>query len=240
VLRTALNGALKRGQVGLNVAALAEPVTVPKAAHTLLTVEEIHKLLDAVAGTAIENMVVLALNSGMRMGEVLGLRWSDVSLDTGQLTVTHALQRLNRENRLVEPKSETGRRTLTLPGAAIEALRAERQSQVEHQLAAGPKWKPAIEGLVFTDELGAPLEGTTVLFCFQRALRLAGIPRLRFHHLRHLHGALLLLDGVDIATVRDVLGHSSIALTADTYAGIMAALKKDAAERFERLLRRPG
>ena len=240
VLRTALYAALKRGQVGRNVAALAEPVKVTKPSHTLLTVEEIHRVLDAVAGTDIANMVALSLNSGMRMGEVLGLRWSDVSLDTDQLTVSHALQRLNRQNRLVEPKSATSKRTLTLPGAAIEALRAERQSQVEHQLAAGPRWQPTIEGLVFTDPLGAPLEGTTVLFRFQRALRAAGIPRLRFHHLRHLHAMLLLRNGVDIAVVRDVLGHSSISLTADTYAGIMPALKRDAAERFGKLLQRPG
>jgi integrase len=89
-------------------------------------------------------------------------------------------------------------------------------------------------------DLGGPLEGTTVPFRFQRVLRLAGVPRLRFHHLRHLHGALLLQSGVDIAPVRDVLVHSTIALTTDTYAGIMPALKEDAAERFERLLSRPS
>jgi integrase len=94
--------------------------------------------------------------------------------------------------------------------------------------------------ILFTDDLRAPLEGTTVLFRFQRTLRLDGIPRLRDHDLRHLHGALLLLGGVDIATVRDVLGHSSIALTADVYAGVMPALKQDAAARFEKLLQRPG
>lgn len=152
--------------------------------------------------------------------------------------MSHALQRLYRENRLVPPKSERSQRTLTLPGPAVGALRAERQPQLERQLAAGPRWLQAIPDLIFTDQLGAPLEGTTVLFRFQRALRLAGIARLRVHDLRHLHGALLLLGGVDIATVRDVLGHSSIALTADVYAGIMPALKQDAAERCEKILAR--
>jgi integrase len=240
VLRTALRAAESRGQVGRNAAALAAPVKVHKSSHKLLSFEEIHAVLDAVAGTDIENAVVLALNTGMRIGEVLGLRWEDVSFDTGQLTVTHSLQRLQRENRLVLPKSETSRRTLQLPGPALQALRAEGERQRELQRVAGRPWWQPIPDLVFTDELGAPLEGTTVLFRFQRALRLAGLSRIRFHDLRHVHAMLLLRNGVDIAVVRDVLGHSSIQLTADTYAGIMPALKEDAAARFEKLLQRPG
>jgi integrase len=85
--------------------------------------------------------------------------------------------------------------------------------------------------LVFTTNDGQPRNGTTVLYLFKRALQVAGLEPLKFHHLRHLHGALLLLNGVDLATVRDVLGHSSIQLTADTYAGILPALREDAADR---------
>lgn len=154
--------------------------------------------------------------------------------------MVQCLQRLERESRLVEPKSARSHRTLHLPGPALEALRAEKMSQLERQLAAGARWKPTIDGLVFTDPLGAPLVGTRVLYLFQCALRHAGVDRLRFHHLRHLHGMLLLASGTDIAVVRDVLGHSSIALTADTYAGVMPVLKREAADRFEKLLSLPS
>jgi integrase len=190
--------------------------------------------------SAVQNAVTLALYSGLRAGEVLGLRWSHMSFEAGQLTVSHALQRLGTETRLVEPKSATSRRTLQLPGPALEALRAERQRQVERRLAAGRRWRPSIDGLVFTDATRAPLVPTSVTRAFQRALHAAGLPPLRFHHLRHLHAGLMLGSGAEIATVSHLLGHSSVALTASTYAGIMPALKREAAERFERLLSRPG
>ena len=241
VLRTSLNAAPKSGQVARNAAALADPPSVPKPKPKTLPVDDINRVLDAVSGTDIENVVTLALFCGARQVEILGLRWEDVSFEYQQLTVRHSLQKLGRQPaRMGEPKSETSKRTLQLPGPAVAAVRAEKQRQAERQLAAGPHWKPPIPGLAFTDAVGAPLTGTNLTRAFQRKLREAGLPPLRFHDLRKLHGALLLLDGVDIATVRDVFGHSSIALTASVYAGIMPALKRDAAERFERALSRRG
>lgn len=241
VLRAALNAAMRRGQVGRNAAADAESVEVPRPSPKLLPVEDIRKVLEAVSGSEIENVVTLAINSGLRMGELLGLRWADVSLDTAQLTVNQSLRRLQRQSRLVKPKSERSHRTPQLPGPAVAALRAERKCQAARELAADAgAWKQPIPDLVFTTEVGAPLIGVRVLYLFQRALSQVGIPRLRFNHLRHLHGALLLLNGTDVAVVRDVLGHSSIALTADTYAGVMPALKREAADRFEKLLSQPS
>lgn len=243
VLRAALSDAEKWGLVFRNVAKLTDPVKVPAPSPKMLPVEDVHKMLDAVGGTDVENAVTLALYSGLRAGEVLGLRWSDVSFDAGQLTVNVALQRLGTdkgraESRLVEPKSATSHRTLQLPRPALVALRAERQRQVERQLAAGSRWRPSIEGLVFTGPTGQPLVPTSVTRAYQRALRAAGLPLLRFHHLRHLHAGLMLGSGAEIATVSHLLGHSSVALTASTYAGIMPALKREAAQRFERLLGR--
>jgi integrase len=240
VLRAALSDGEKWGLVARNVAKLTDAVKVPAPSPKMLPVDDIHRVLDAVSGTDVENAVTLALYSGLRAGEVLGLRWSDVSFEAGQLTVSHALQRLGAETRLVEPKSATSHRTLQLPGPALEALRAERQRQATRQLAAGSRWRQPIPGLVFTDTTGAPLVPTSVTRAFQRALRAAGLPPLRFHHLRHLHAGLMLGSGAEIATVSHLLGHSSVALTASTYAGIMPALKREAAERFERLLSRPG
>jgi integrase len=240
VLRAALSDGEKWALVARNVAKLTDAVKVPAPSPKMLPIEDVHLVLDAVRGTDVANEVTLALYSGMRMGEVLGLRWSDVAFEADQLTVARALQRLGSETHLVEPKSASSHRTLQLPAPAVEALRAERQSQVERQLAAGSRWRQPIVGLVFTDATGGPLVPTTVTRAFVRALRRAGLPPLRFHHLRHLHAGLMLGSGADIATVSHLLGHSSVALTASTYAGIMPALKREAAERFERLLSRPG
>jgi integrase len=240
VLRTALSDAEKWGLTARNVAKLTDPPSVPAPSPKMLPIEDVHRVLDAASATEVANEVTLALYSGMRVGEVLGLRWSDVALDAGLLTVSHALQRLGTETKLVEPKSASSHRTLQLPEPAIEALRNERQRQVARQLAAGSKWRPTIDGLVFTDATGRPLVPISVTRTFQRALRAAGLPPLRFHHLRHLHAGLMLGSGIDIATVSHLLGHSSVALTASTYAGVMPALKREAAARFERLLSREG
>jgi integrase len=240
VLRTALSDAEKWGLVSRNVAKLTDAPQVPAPSPVMLPVADVLNIIDAVNGTSIENAVILALYSGMREGEVLGLRWADVSFDAGQLTVVHALQRLQGENKLVEPKTKRSQRTLQLPGPALDALRDERQRQLERRLAAGSRWKPTITDLVFTDAQGAPLVGTTVTRAFVDALRKAGIAPLHFHHLRHLHAGLMLGSGVDISVASHLLGHSSVQLTASTYAGVMPALKQDAADRFERLLSRPG
>lgn len=240
VLRAAITDAEKWALVSRNVVKLTDPPSVPAPSPKMLPLAGIHLLLDAVAETDVEHQVVLALYSGLRLGEVLGLRWADVAFETGQLTVAHALQRLGSETHLVEPKSAASHRTLQLPGPALEALRAERQRQVSHQLAAGSRWRPSIADLVFTDAVGEPIEPTSVTRKFQQALRVAGLPVLRFHHLRHLHAGLMLGAGTDLAVVSKLLGHSSLALTASTYAGIMPALKLEAAQRFERLLSRPS
>lgn len=240
VLRTALSDAEKWGLVARNVARLADSPRVPRPTPKTLPPADVNRLLDAALQTDIGHLVVLSLHTGMRQGELLGLRWSDLDLAQRQLTVGASLQRLGSESALVEPKSEHSRRTLRLSGPALDAIMAERQRQLEAKLAAGPAWQPPIAGLVFTDGVGKPLVGTTVTKSFQRALRAAGLPALRFHHLRHLHGALMLASGVDLATVSHLLGHSSVALTASTYAGVMPSLRDDATGRLERLLSEPS
>ena len=235
-LRTALSDAEKWGILSRNVAKLTDPPRVPKPSPRMLPVEDVHKVLAAVAGAPIDNLVAVGLWTGMRQGELLGLRWSDVDLERRQLTVGSALQRLARASTLVEPKSEHSRRTLRLSAPAMSALQAERRRQVEARLAAGGRWREPIPGLVFTTATGAPMLGTTVTRQFQTALQRAGLPQLRFHHLRHLHGSLMLASGVDLATVSHLLGHSSVQITASTYGAIMPALRDDAVARLEHLL----
>jgi len=237
VLRTALQQAVRWGVLARNVAALAEPPRVPDRQVEAMAPEEAAGILRAVAGTRIEGLVTVALYIGLRSGEALGLRWADVDLEARVLRVHVALQRRDRAFALVEPKTARSRRTLGLPGPAVEALRAQRARQAEMRLAAGSAWREPVLDLVFTTATGAPFHGPTVTHELQASLARAGLRPRRFHDLRHGCATLLLASGTDIAVVRDILGHSTIGLTADTYAGVLPSLQREAVARLEGLMR---
>ncbi len=237
VLRAALSDAEKWGQVSRNAAKIADPPRVPHPQPMTMAPEEVNRMLEAMAGPDIANVVTVALWTGLRQGELLGSRWPDVDWQAGELHVTQALQRVAGEYRLVEVKSSSSRRTVRLTSPALEALQAERQKQLERRLASGGRWREPIPDLVFTSGSGQPRNGPAITHRFEKALISAGLPPMRFHHLRHLHGSLLLASGVDLATVSHMLGHSSVALTASTYAGVLPSLRQDAANRLEQLLK---
>jgi integrase len=171
---------------------------------------------------------------GLRQGEALGLRWPDVDLDAGTLTVRVALQRLGKETRLVEPKSARSRRTVVMPPSVVAALRAHRLRQWEEKLLAGGRWQE--NGLVFASTIGTPLDARNVVRQFKASLERAGLPDMRWHDLRHTCASLLLAMGTSARTVMDLLGHSQIGLTMNTYSHVVPELKREAADRMERLL----
>jgi integrase len=193
-------------------------------------------VLDALADPGLRRLATVAVHSGLRQAELLGLRWSDVDWQARELHVSQALQRVDGAYRLVEVKSNTSRRTVPLTAPAAEALAQERQSQLEARLLAGSTWREPIDGLCFTSPTGTPRSGSVVTHAFAAALAKAGVSPMRWHDLRAAFGGLLLASGVDLATVSNLLGHSSISITASTYAGVLPSLKRDAADRLERLL----
>jgi integrase len=239
VLRTALGDAEKWGQVSRNAARLADPPRVPYQPPKVLTPSEAQAVIDALGGTGLERAAVVALFSGLRQGELLGLTWDDFDPQGRQIHVRHALQRVNGKYLLVEPKSASSRRAVPIAQTVIDALEQERQAQRVARLAAGGGWHAEIGGLIFTTSTGRPRNGSELTRAFVAALVGAGLPAMHWHHLRHAYAGLMLGSGVDLATVSHLLGHSSVALTASTYAGILPSLSQDAAERFERLLQRP-
>lgn len=238
VLRQALQRAVKWGLISRNAAALADPPHVPHRPLLQMSVEDARRVLEVACGTRLEALVAVTLFTGLRQGEVLGLRWADVDLDARTLRVGLALQRLpgvgGQPGRLalVEPKTSRSRRSVSFPAVLAEILRRHRARQAEDRLRAGQLWQERIPGLVFTSVTGGPLGGPDVTKGFQRLLAGAGLPRWRYHDLRHGCATLLLASGVDIAVVRDILGHSTIALTANTYAAVLPSLQRDAAERL--------
>lgn len=239
VLRAALADGEKWGQLQRNVARLADAPRVPSPNPVVLSASTAQAVVAAMGDGQLRRLVVVALFSGLRAGEELGLTWPDVDEEAGVLSVRRSLQRIDGTFTVGEPKSLTSRRVVALPPQAVGALQEERAAQTDARLAAGPRWRPRIADLVFTGPRGEPLVPTTVTHQFQRHLELAGLPRLRWHDLRAAHGALLLASGTDISVVSRRLGHSSVALTSRHYGGVAEALQRDAATRLGALLQQP-
>ncbi len=235
VLRTALNQAIKDGKLTRNPAALADP---PKVAHKEMQAfdpQQARMFMASIVGHPMEALFKVALATGMRKGELLGLRWQDVDLDMGTLRVVKTLQRKGGgKYELGEPKTKLSGRTVPLSGMAVETLRAYKAQQAKAELAAkhwDNEWK-----LVFTTGRGWPLEPSFVTQKFQQACAAAGLPAIRFHDLRHSFVSLLGDHGVDVAVVSKMIGHSSVTLTLNTYRHVFDKAQREAANAIDRVL----
>ena len=236
VLRSALTDAVRGGEATRNAASLAHPPKVEPFHVEPMTPARAQALLEAVTGTDLEVPVGLALWTGLRQGELLGLRWQDVDLAPRRLRVEVTLQYHRREFSLDPTKTPKSRRTIGLPSPAAELLAQQRQRQLEQRLLVGPEWDKRFDGLVFTTPLGRPLDGRYLTVRFQKVVDRAGLGPIRFHDLRHAAATLMLASGTDLKVVSEVLGHSAIATTANVYAGVLDELKVEAADRLARLL----
>jgi integrase len=231
VLRRALGQAERWGIVARNVARFASPPHVPQANIQPLTPVESKKLLAAVKGDRLEALYTVALAVGLRQGEALGLRWANIHLEAGTLSVTHTLQKVDGVNVLVQPKTERSRRTIKLPEICLQALRTHRGRQILERVGVGEAWQEW--GLVFCEPDGTPLSRYSVTRRFQAILANAGIPKHRFHDLRHTCATLLLVQGVPLRVVMEILGHSQMATTADIYSHVLPVLMADAAAKMD-------
>jgi integrase len=247
VLRRALADAQRDGLVGRNVAALARPPRVPsrslEAGRDYLSTAQLRRLLSTAKVHPLGPLVTVAAATGLRQGELLGLFWRDVDLEASTLNVARSLARAwtRKDGELVqgwgfaEPKTARSRRSINLPAAAIAALERQRALQEAAEGAAGTAWQDR-DGLVFTDAVGRPLAGHDVNHAFHRLLDAAKLPSVPFHGLRHSAATAMLAGGVALKVVSDALGHSTIAVTADRYAGVVPAQRREAAEAMDRAL----
>jgi integrase len=235
ILRAALNKAVKWGFVARNVATLVDTPGSEQQEMRFLAPEEARQFLEAIRGDRLEALYTVALAIGLRPGEALGLRWQDVNLEAGILTVQVALQRVDGVAQLVELKTRRSRRSLALPPFAVAALAAHRARQEEDRRLAGDTWEEY--DLVFTTRRGRPLGPRNVIRSYRRMLRRAGISHRRLYDLRHTCASLLLVQGVHPRVVMDILGHSQISLTMNTYSHVIPELQQEAATRIDDLLK---
>lgn len=222
-----------------NVATLVKPPKAIQAEMHPLACEQSQQFL-ATADDRLYALYVLAIMAGMRQGELLALRYRDVDLDGGSLQVRYTLQKLVGGGwAFGEPKTARSRRRITLPETAIAALKEHRRRQLAERLAAGPIWQDGGRGLVFVNPDGQPIDGIHLLrYRFLPILRQAGLPRIRFHELRHTAATLLLLQGINPKIVSELLGHSSVAITLDLYSHVLPDMQQQAAAAMDMVLSR--
>jgi len=233
-LHRALEDALRFGLVQRNVADLVKAPQMAKHPMQVFTPEQARKFLEVAKGNRLEAFYVLALNTGMRLGELLGLKWRDVDLEAGTVQIQTSLKKAVSGHALGKTKTTGSRRKVMLTPTAIAALRAHRARQLEERLQS-PAWYDY--DLVFTNSIGNTLCPTNVYRRgFKPLLRQAGLPMIRLHDTRHTAATLLLLSGIHPKVVSEMLGHSSINITLNLYSHVLPDMQASAASAMERLL----
>ncbi len=240
VLHRALDQAVRWGLLARNVTDAVDP---PRPAHPEAKTWDARQVA-AVLGAAarsddLEALWRLALLTGMRRGELLGLRWADLDLDRGALAVRRTMSR-GADSRLVvgEPKTASGRRQIALPATAVEHLRRHRVRHLEARLAAGPAFDD--RDLVFPNQTGGPLHPNSLARRFKQLIERAGVPPIRFHDLRHTCATLMLANGEHPKVVQERLGHSDIKMTLDLYSHVAADMQRHAADRLDAAIEAAG
>ena len=231
ILHKALKQAVSWESLTRNPTDHVQPPRAERKETTVLTPAQGASLLDAARGTRFEAIFMLAVTTGMRQGELLGLRWRDVDFDRGVVAVRFAVQRIGGHWTFVEPKSAKSRRQIVLSGDVVEALRHHRIKQNQNRLQAGPAWQDL--DLVFANEAGRPMEVSNLTHRYFRPLLVkAGLPQIRF-----TAATLMLGAHVDVKVVSEILGHSQAAFTMDRYQHVTWAMQQEAAKAVNALLK---
>jgi integrase len=199
-----------------------------------LTVAEARMLLRTAREHRLYALYAVALSIGLRRGEALGLRWSDVDLETGLLRVRQTLQRHSGELHFAPPKTRRSRRTVPLLPFMVAALHEHRDRQAEECARAGDAWTDS--GLVFTTSTGRPIEPNDFSKAFGRMCDRAGVRKVRVHDLRHTCASMLLAQGAQPRVVMEVLGHSAVEMTMNVYGHVMLDAQREALAGMDALL----
>ncbi len=234
LIHKALSNAVRWGMLQRNIADLVDPPRSRHFAIATLSPEQARAFLAAARGHRLEALYVLAVTTGMRQGELLGLRWRDVDVDAGTLQIRGSLQATPEGRRILEPKTAGSRRRVALSKQPIDALRRHRVAQAEERLRLGAGWEDS--DLVFCSAAGHPITASGLRRSFEPLLKRAGLPRMRFHDLRHTAATLLLGRGVHPKVVSEMLGHTRISTTLDLYSHVSMTMQQQAADAFDAIL----
>ena len=235
VLSKALKDALRKGLVGRNVCQLVEPPRPGRYEVDAPDPGSIARILDLARQTPYHAAFHVLAFCGLRRGEAIAMKWTNVDLERGIMSVVATAQRLKGRGVVSQPtKSAAGRRGIALDANTVNVLRAHKAAQAEYRLRLGPLYDD--HGLVFGGPSGRPLDPAVLTRNFEKLAKKAGISGLRLHDLRHGHASGLIKAGVHPRVVQDRLGHASSAFTMQVYGHVAAGLQADAADAFAGLM----
>jgi integrase len=233
-LHGALAQAIRWQLLAVNAAAAIRPPRSERPKLQAPDTAKVAKVLNAARGTRLYVPIAVAASTGLRRGELLALRWSEVALDAGSLRVTASLQRSGAALSFLPPKTDRGRRTVGLPPATVALLRRHRKEQLERRVLLGEAW--ADLDLVIERGDGEPFPPDSLSRDWYRLVRRIGLPGLRLHDLRHAYATALLEAGVHPKVASEALGHSSVSFTMDTYQHLMPTMQDAATRAIEEAL----
>jgi len=234
VLGKALQDAVGWGLIARNVARAAKPPRKATPNMTVWSPAEARRFVELVRDDRLYALWFLLLTTGLRRGEAVGLRWADIDLDGGVLSVSRAIASVDGVAMETEPKTARGRRAIALDPGTVDALRKHRERQAAEREVVGDGWSES--GAVFTYPDGRTLHPDHVMVTFRRLVTGAGLPLIRLHDLRHTAATLALAAGVHPKVVQERLGLSSIGITLDTYSHVVQGMQAEAAAKVAGLL----
>ncbi|MGW9068970.1 tyrosine-type recombinase/integrase [Streptomyces yangpuensis] len=227
VLKSSLEHAVREDELPRNVARNVKTATLRPKRFRPLTAAEARQFLDAARADRLHALYELALRTGLRKGELLGLHWEDLDLIAGTVTIRRSLQRTRTGGLTHLPtKTRASERRIALPTECVHSLKKHQEQQEREREEAGASWKGM--GLVFSTPTGRPLDPANLTRRFGDFLDRVQLRRIRFHDLRHSTATLLLEQGVDLVVIKELLGHAHIGVTAGVYAHVRLRLQRQA------------
>lgn len=235
IFHRALEQAVEAGYIRSNPSDACKTPRVVKKEIMPLDEVESKSFMETIKGDPYERLYLVALFTGLREGEILGLKWEDIDFDEGCIRVSRQLQLHKGEYVLVQTKNSKPR-VITPANFVLSILKEQKREQASSHILAGSEWHNS--GFVFTGSLGDHLRRQTVYKHFKDAVRRIGIPERRFHDLRHTYAVASLRAGDDPKTVSENLGHATVAFTLDIYGHVTSQMKKASADRMDAYIRR--
>jgi len=237
LLRNALKHAVKWQYISKNPCDAVDAPKKRKVEMKVWSKEDIKKAEEIFSDTPIFLHVMLAIYTGMRLGEICALKWEDINFQEGTCIVRRTIQRVNKEIIIKKPKTENSIRIVVLPQNITKLLKLEKKKQAESKMLFGSEYNTSYDGFISVWEDGRLKEPDYVSKKFHKILSSAPeLPMIRFHDLRHTHATLMLASGVHMKVISERLGHSQIGITMDLYSHVSIDLQKEAIKKLETLL----
>jgi integrase len=232
LMHRVLGHAVKWGVIANNPVASAEPPRVQRAEIEILAPDQVKIVLKALRDGPLYPVAVVGLATGMRRGEIVALRWSDLDLDQGKIRVERSLEQTNAGLAFKAPKTKAGRRSISIPTSIVTELRTHWRRQQEQRLSLG-LGKAASDDLAFARHDGTPWPPDSLTADWARAIRILKLPKVTLHALRHTHVSQLIASGLDVVTVSRRIGHSNPTVTLGVYAHLFGNTDERAANVVE-------